>query len=102
VRQVGVTTSEVDNSGGLPSPMNERSGQELVRGRRAVVVIRRGRDADSLLRLRRWRTGCRRRGRREVAPVAVSGSTTPSSPHGSRRRGRCKAAPTTKPRQRLR
>jgi len=100
VRPVGVTTSEVDNSSGLPSPVNERSGQELVRGRRAVVVIRRGRDADSLLRLRRWRTGCRRRGRREVAPVAVSRSTTPSSPHGSHRRERREAASTTKPRQR--
>ena len=63
MRPVGVTTSEIDNSGGLPSPVSERSGQELVRGRRAVAVIRRGRDADSLLRLRRWRTRCRRRGR---------------------------------------
>ena len=69
MRPVGVTTSEFDNSSGLPSPVNERSVRELVRGRRAVVVIHRGRDADSLLRLRRWRTGCRRRGPLEVAPV---------------------------------
>jgi len=71
VRLVGVTTAEADNSRCQPSPVLVicRRSQELTREHRAV------------LRRRRWRTRCRRRGRREDAPVAVSRSTTPSSLH---------------------
>jgi len=78
VRPVGVTTSRAVYSSGPPSTENCGNSQKLTSGRRAVDETRRERatrsvavavvgSSTAVLRRRRWRTGCRRRGRREDA-----------------------------------